>query len=279
MSTWTMVRAILPDTPDDWSAWTYTFERHDLIGTLQEDQPPALSAYVAPGNEHRISALREDLMQQGAVGVEETQVEEQDWAEAWKQFFKPRLIGRRILVRPTWELADVGPEDIEVVLDPGQAFGTGDHPTTRGCVVMLEKVVQHGDKVADIGCGSGILSIVAAKLGAGDVHAVDSDPVSVQATEENARINSVKVGAFTGLGFTPLPDDEVYNLVVSNIISSAIIQIASEASLHIMPGGHWIISGIIEANWPDVEKAVRAVGFDVVNKELELEWVTALLRH
>ncbi len=273
MRTWLKVTALLPATPDDWSVWADRFSRHGLDGTVQTDEPPTMSAYMPPGDESLLPSLMSDLQGLGAR-VETEDVEEVDWSEAWKQFFKPVAIGRSLWIRPSWESADVPEGRKEIVLDPGQAFGTGDHPTTRLCLQLLEDAPLVGKRVADIGCGSGILSIAAKLLGAASVNAVDTDPLSIDATRENAVRNGVMVNALLGAGFDPLPAG-VYDLVVSNIISAAVIGLAREASGRTR---HWIVSGIIEPNWPDVMEAVTGVGFRVEMKMEEGDWVAATLR-
>ncbi|MCH8978136.1 MAG: 50S ribosomal protein L11 methyltransferase [Armatimonadetes bacterium] len=276
MKAWTKVTASLPATPDDWSAWTHVFDRHGLPGTVQTDDPPTLSAYLPPGESIALPALERDLVERGATVTTE-QVEEQDWAESWKQFFKPMHIGERLVVRPSWEPYDEKPGEIVIDLDPGQAFGTGDHPTTRLCLEILERMDLAGKSVADIGCGSGILSIAAMLLGAGRADATDVDPPSVESTLVNAERNSVLVSAYQGEGFEPLPPGR-YDVVVSNIISAAVINLAPCAAQRTAAGGDWIVSGIIEANWPDVQEAAQAVGFSVQRADVEGDWIAALLR-
>lgn len=274
MKTWTKVTAVLPSVPDDWSVWAERFSRFGLEGTVQTDDPPTLSAYVPPGDS--IEGLSDNLIGHGARVVTE-KVEDIDWSIAWRDFFKPVAVGERLWIRPTWE--DVRPPRgrVEIVLDPGQAFGTGDHPTTRLCLAMVEQVVKPGDVVADIGCGSGILSVAAMKLGAASVDAVDMDSLSVETTRENALLNKVKVRAYEGLGFDPLGPCQ-YDLVVSNIISAAVIGLCHEASERTKNGGAWIVSGIIEPNWQDVYAAVTQCGFQVENWQKEGDWVAAILR-
>lgn len=275
MRVWTKVTAFLPSAPEDWSAWSFVFERNDLLGTLQTDDPPTMSAYLAPGQESGLEKLKSDLMEFGATKVEIEEVPEENWSESWKQFFKPRRIGGRFLIRPTWEEYEAEPGDLEIVLDPGQAFGTGDHPTTRGCLELLEAEELCGKTVADIGCGSGILSIAAAMLGATEVIGVDTDPISVEASIENAKRNRVEVEARVGKGFSVLDQGSTYDVVVSNIISAALIGIAPDAAAFVKPGGSWIVSGIIEANWADVQDAAEQVGFILDQKKQEGEWVSA----
>jgi ribosomal protein L11 methyltransferase len=143
---------------------------------------------------------------------------------------------------------------------------------------LLEKSVASGYLVADIGCGSGILSIAAKMLGAAAVDAVDTDPLSIESTRKNAEANDVSVQTFLGAGFDPL-SEQTYDVVVSNIISAAVIGLAREAAARVKPGGAWIVSGIIGPNWPDVFDEVSRVGFRVEHFEEDGDWVAATLRH
>ncbi|HXH60521.1 MAG TPA: 50S ribosomal protein L11 methyltransferase, partial [Fimbriimonadaceae bacterium] len=238
--------------------------------------PPTLSAYVPPKENVSVADLTAQLQEMGA-DVTTEQVEEIDWAEAWRDFFKPQSIGERVWIRPSWEDAVCPEGRIEIVLDPGQAFGTGDHPTTRMCLHLLERADLDGKSVADIGCGSGILSVAAKKFGSASVDAVDVDSISVESARANAALNEVDFAAYEGAGFEPLAD-KVYDVVLSNIISAAIIALAREVPAHLAPGGTWIVSGIIGPNWPDVRDEVSAHGFEVVERMEEGDWVAASLR-
>jgi ribosomal protein L11 methyltransferase len=232
-----------------------------------------------------VEALKSDLLAAGATGVQSRDLVEVNWEENWKQFFKPRRVGRRFVVRPTWESVELDKDDLEIVLDPGQAFGTGDHPTTRMCLELLEDAVKPGDTVADIGCGSGILSVGAAKLGARRVVAIDIEPISVEVAKENAAMNGVTIEAIVGVGVRslpssrwPTPDSATYDVVVSNIISATLIAIAHEIAQVVRPDGKWIVSGIIEANWPDVLSASERAGFNLVKMIQEDDWIGAEFR-
>lgn len=271
MTTWTKVTAVLPFVPEDWSVWAERFSRFGLDGTLQTDDPPTMSAFVPPGE--GFNELSAFLAGCGAV-VETEEVEEVDWSEAWKQFFKPVAIGESLWIRPSWDDTQVPEGKVEIVLDPGQAFGTGDHPTTRMCLQLLESAIRGSETVADVGCGSGILSIAALKLGAASVESVDTDPLSVESTRENAARNGVKVSAFVGAGFDPL-GGRTYDVVVSNIISAAVIGLAQAAADRTKC---WIVSGIIGPNWPDVEEATNRAGFRTETIIEEGDWVAAFLR-
>lgn len=276
---WTKVTAWLKVEPEDWSVWAEVFDQHGLSGTLQTDEPPTISAYVPPGNEEGVEPLINALRQHGALDVTTEAVPEENWAESWKQFFKPSRIGT-FLVRPTWETCDIGLDEIEIVLDPGQAFGTGDHPTTKMCLQLIQSELSHnaGASLADIGCGSGILSIGALKLGASSAIAVDTDALSVEATAENAARNGVSVSVHLGKGFDPVPAGATFDVVVSNIISAALISLAPEVSTRVEKGGAWIVSGIIVSNWADVRAKAEAVGFKLETELQEGEWIAATFR-
>ncbi len=278
MSNWVEVKAILQHEPEDWAALHDVFDRHGIPGTLQTDKPPTMSGYLVEGSDSTIQSLSKDLREFGAIGIETKVVPDEDWAESWKQFFKPRRIGKRFVVRPTWEPFESCEGDLEIVLDPGQAFGTGDHPTTRMCLELMERVELEGKAVADIGCGSGILSVGAKKLGASSVVAVDIDPLSVESARENAQRNNVEFEAGEGTGFLSLDPGEKFDFVLSNIISAALIHLAPEVRKRMNPGGMWIVSGVIEANWCDVLGAAVKAGF--VQHELlrEGDWIAATFR-
>ena len=273
MSDWTEVKAQLPRQPEDWSVWDEMFEQNGINGTVYTDNPPTISGYASPGQS--TSRLEADLARLGATSVTLLAVPDTDWAESWKQFFKPTKIGERIVVCPSWEDYQASPGDLVVTLDPGQAFGTGDHPTTRGCLRLLESSDPAGQEIADIGCGSGILTVAALLLGAKSAVCVDVEAVCVEATSENLARNSVSAEVFEGLGFEPLPLEATYDTVLSNIISAAVIALAPEASRRVRPGGTWIVSGVIEQNWPDVLAKCEQVGFKLQEIQQEGDWIAA----
>jgi ribosomal protein L11 methyltransferase len=284
---WVEVTATFERAPADWSPFIDVFLAHGCENSLQTDSPPTLSSAVVDveGTAAVVEALKSDLLAAGATGVQSRDLVEVNWEENWKQFFKPRRVGRRFVVRPTWESVELDKDDLEIVLDPGQAFGTGDHPTTRMCLELLEDAVKPGDTVADIGCGSGILSVGAAKLGARRVVAIDIEPISVEVAKENAAMNGVTIEAIVGVGVRslpssrwPTPDSATYDVVVSNIISATLIAIAHEIAQVVRPDGKWIVSGIIEANWPDVLSASERAGFNLVKMIQEDDWIGAEFR-
>jgi ribosomal protein L11 methyltransferase len=204
------------------------------------------------------------------------QVADEDWAEAWKAHYHPVPIGRKLFIRPRWvELADTHNRLI-ISLDPGMAFGTGTHPTTQLCMEALEDLTLPGAQVLDLGCGSGILAIAAAKLGAGHVLALDIDPIAVQATQENIEQNSVaeKITAQLGSLESVVGSARRFDLAVVNILARIIIQMCDEHLGDVIrPGGKAIFSGIILDQADDVEIALRKTGLEPYARRLQGDWV------
>jgi ribosomal protein L11 methyltransferase len=276
---WIEIQALFEAAPEDWSVFADAFDRFNCPGSLQTDDPPSMSAYLVAvdGAREQASALATELRRLGASKVAQRVVPDEDWSETWKQFFKPRRIGERFIIRPTWEEFEAAPSDRVIVLDPGQAFGTGDHPTTRLCLELMERANLASAAVADVGCGTGVLSIGAALLGAKEVVALDIDPLSVEIAKANAALNGVAFDCVAGDGFEVFADRR-FDAVVSNIISAVLIRLAPGAAAHVKPGGMWIVSGIIRQNWPDVLAAAERAGFNLVERCEEDEWVGATFR-
>lgn len=203
-------------------------------------------------------------------------VDEQDWAEAWKVHYHPVRIGRRLLIRPLWVEVEAQPDDLVIALDPGMAFGTGTHPTTQLCLEALDDLVQPGVQALDLGCGSGILAIAAAGLGAGHVLALDIDPIAVDATIRNAEANGVgdRITAQTGSLESLVTSARRFDLAVVNILARIIIQMCDEHLGDVVrPGGLAIFSGIIEEQADDVEAALRRTGLEPYRRRLQGDWV------
>ncbi len=203
-------------------------------------------------------------------------VHEADWAEAWKEHFPVLRIGRRIVIKPTWRDHAARPGDVILDLDPGMAFGTGLHPTTRLCLAAVESAADRGlldgARVLDVGCGSGILAIAAAKLGAASVLGVDTDPIAVEATAANAARNGLadRISARAG----SLPSGELgFDLVLANLIASVLIALAVSLREELRRGGTLLASGIFEDRESDVRAAFEAAGLAVTTHTIEGEWV------
>ena len=203
-------------------------------------------------------------------------VDEADWADAWKAHFPVLRIGRRLVIRPTWREHAPRPDDVVLALDPGMAFGTGLHPTTRLCLAAVESLADRGaiagHRVLDVGCGSGILAIAAARLGAREVLGVDTDPIAIEATEHNAALNgpAALVHARTG----SLPSGEApWDVVLANLIASLLVTLAEPLAREVRPGGTLLASGIFVNREREVADAFARARLDVVGRSAEGDWV------
>jgi ribosomal protein L11 methyltransferase len=268
---WIEVRAQFDPSVVDLSPFVEIFRDHGIENTL-EDGAGLIGCVVAvEGSDSAVRELTAALQEAGAIDVQARDLPEENWDELWRRHFKPRRVGRRFVVRPTWEEFDLSPEDVEIVLDPGQAFGTGEHATTRMCLELIEDVDVAGKTVLDLGCGSGILSVALVKLGA-TVTAIDIDPLSIEVTRENAAVNGVAFEAIVGDG-APLTGR--YDVVVSNIISATLIRLAPDVAGLLPSGGDWIISGVIVQNWADVRAAAERAEFALKDHREDEGWVAA----
>ncbi len=212
-------------------------------------------------------------------------VREEDWAHAWKKFYKPLRVGCHILLKPSWEAVEPVPGDILVELDPGMAFGTGLHPSTRLCIVALEDIVRPGSRVLDIGTGSGVLSIVAHKLGAATVLATDIDPIAVEVAGENAALNGVPASSMiVTAGSVPAGCEGAFDLVVANILAEVLVKLFDAEYGYpplaepLAPGGHLILAGIIEERAAMVVDAAQRHGCRLVDRKQEGDWVALVVR-
>ena len=201
---------------------------------------------------------------------------EEDWANAWKAHYHPFRVGERLVIAPSWEPPTLEAGDLLIVLDPGMAFGTGLHPSTRLCLTFLEMHLRPGDTVLDLGTGSGILAIAAAKLGAAFVLARDIDPVAVEVAKENVARNAVSSIVRVEEGSLPERTDR-FDLVLVNILAEVIVRLLSEGLADLVcPGGSLILSGIIASKADDVRAALAERGFTSVQRRDEGEWVALL---
>lgn len=202
------------------------------------------------------------------------EVYEKDWAEAWKKYYKPIKIGEKIVIKPTWEKYEETDEEIIIELDPGMAFGTGTHETTTMCIEALEAYVKADDLVYDIGCGSGILSIVAAKLGAQRVIGVDLDELCTRVSKENISLNKVEDLIEIKQGNLLDVVCGKADIIVSNIIAEVIVDMIGSLKDYLKTEGIFIASGIITEKIDMVEKALIENGFKILGTKVMGEWVS-----
>jgi ribosomal protein L11 methyltransferase len=203
-------------------------------------------------------------------------VDEADWADAWKAHFPVLRIGRRIVVRPTWRDHAEQPGDVVLALDPGMAFGTGLHPTTRLCLAAIESLADRGAiagaRVLDVGCGSGILAIAAGQLGAREVLGVDTDPIAIEATDANVDRNGLAAGVRAREGSLPSGEGP-WHVVLANLIASLLVTLAPALGAELRPGGTLLASGIFVDREAEVGRAFDGAGLDVTARSAEGDWV------
>ena len=201
-------------------------------------------------------------------------VRESDWANNWKQFFKPLPVGEKLLILPTWETDENKDGRAVLHIDPGMAFGTGGHETTRLVLETLEKTVKEGDRFLDIGCGSGILSIAALLLGAACAFGVDIDPLAVKTARENGALNDMVAPRYE-IVEGDLADKVTgqYEVVAANIVADAIIALSPAVPAFLKEGGVYVVSGIIDVREADVVTALDACGFAVSERYEQRGWV------
>lgn len=262
---------------------TLDYADEEFVNALGEDV--LIKAYF-PGemSQNELAALvREKIhfisnfldVGEGYIGYGE--VDEEDWANGWKKYYKPLHISERVVIKPSWEEYTPAEGEAVVEMDPGMAFGTGTHETTRMCAQLLEMCLNPGDTVIDVGCGTGILSIVASRLGAGQVTAVDIDEVAVRVTRENCLLNHVE----NVLPLQGVIDDipvHVADVMVANIIANVIINIADTVPRYLKRRGMLVTSGIIRERKDEVVEKYLSLGF-TLEKTMEMgEWVAMVFQ-
>ncbi|QXE00474.1 50S ribosomal protein L11 methyltransferase [Terribacillus sp. DMT04] len=215
----------------------------------------------------------------GTNHVTVSEVDEEDWSTAWKKYYKPVKISEKFTIIPTWEeYTPVASDEVIMELDPGMAFGTGTHPTTVLSVQAIERYIQKGDTVIDVGSGSGVLSIAAVLLGAAHVHAFDLDDVAVKSTLINAELNHT-ADKITAKANNLLEGVAVEaDVIVSNILAEIILKFTDDAYKRIKPGGLFITSGIISQKKGDVKQGLIDAGFEIVEVNEMEDWVAIIAR-
>ncbi len=255
----------------------------DLIDEdlLKQDRSKAkIHIYIDPEDNigEAVQFLRERLnAAEIAHTIDRSNVQEDDWLNNWRKFFKPMPVGEKLLINPSW-FTDTDPKGRLVInIDPGLAFGTGKHETTRLCMEALERYVKGGERVLDVGCGSGILGIAAVLLGADSAFGVDIDETAVRTANENAQVNHVsdKMTAIAG----DLVDKvtEKYDIVVANIVADAIIALSASVTSFMTDDAVYIVSGIIDTRADDVKNAIKG-HFEIVEENTYHGWYCFVLK-
>ena len=206
-------------------------------------------------------------------------VNDADWTDAWKAGYAPQRIGRVVIV-PSWLDEPIGPDEVALRLDPGMAFGTGLHPTTRGCLTLLQEISPMPPVVLDVGSGSGILALAALRLGAERAICYDTDPLAVEATLANAAANGLTDRVTAPLGsLPPKPLGEPYPLVLANVVAAVLIDLAAPLAAHTAPGGTLLAGGIIDTRADGVVAALTAAGFVLDTRLDDGDWTSLQLFH
>lgn len=264
----------------------------DILPDLGEDDGKAIVSFYISDDEDKdsiLSSVKEglvelaDFVEVGDMEIAVSETEDKDWINNWKQYWKPFRVADDIIIKPTWEtLEEKNENDLVIEIDPGTAFGTGSHETTKLCIQGLRKYITDETVLLDVGSGSGILSIIGLKLGAKSALGTDIDPNAIHAMYENAKVNGITEEEFV-VKIGNIIDDqtlqeevgmEKYDIVVANILADVIIPLSAEIGKHLKKDGLYITSGIIYMKRDEVKEAIEKNGFTIIEENEMGEWVS-----
>ncbi len=281
------------------TADTMSWDYYDESLNSMKDCATRIKIYLGDNEqgEQELNALKDELnnlknddidIDLGSLNITVNIVDDEDWANNWKQFFKPFEVGEKILVKPTWESVEDKGDRIVLEIDPGASFGTGQHYTTQLCIEQIEKYIKNKMEVLDMGCGSGILSIASILLGAKHVVGVDIDENAVRIAKENALVNNIREDKFLAYCGNVIEDERLqdaigfnkYDMIVVNIIADIIIEMSDCFPKFLKQGGILITSGIIEKYVDQVKDTLINLGFEIKETIQKEDWVsiTAVLK-
>lgn len=258
-----------------------------LAARVDTSRPAVVRGYVPALDRRAVDAAVDEVrralghlqaFELRPIGELQTRVvHEEDWAEAWKRHFPVLHVGRRMVIRPSWREHEARADEVIIALDPGMAFGTGLHPTTRLCLTGLEAWADAGlvtgAQVLDVGSGSGILAIAAGLLGASSVLAVDTDQLAVEIGRRNAALNRLGTVIEVRRGSVPLAQPAAFRLVMANLIAGLLVDLAPELAKVVAPGGRLLVGGIFHEREADVRSALACAGLTLVTRFAEDDWV------
>lgn len=249
--------------PDDYP------EKHIIIkGYFNEEQ-----YYIGLNNQIEQLLLNNDIVDKTVLSIRATEIKESDWENEWKNYFHPFQASSRFFIIPSWELIERDDKYLYIELDPGMAFGTGDHPTTSLCLKALEKVIQPKHRVIDVGTGSGILSIASFLLGAQSIKAIDLDEMAVKVAKENFEKNHCLDAIETSTGNLLENEVETCDVIIANILAHIIEKMIPDAYSHLNANGIFIASGIIEERETDIVSQMKEAGFQIQNIQRDSGWI------
>lgn len=259
--------------------YKYDYINSDL--TKDQDRQPVITLYFGDDEEGLADCERAKGIARtcAETSVIDAVADDQDWLYKWQEYFKPTRVAERIVVKPTWEKYDAAENDLVIEIDPGMAFGTGTHETTSMCLKALEKYVRPDSRVLDVGCGSGILAIGAALLGAEDSLGIEIDTDAVEIAKKNVELNGLSDRISIQYGDLTKGVDYKADIVVANLMADLVIMLSKDVSRHLEEGGIYITSGIIDDKEELVAEAIRDAGYEILEIMRDGEWRAIVARN